>query len=77
MQGVFFRDSVRRAAASRGVAGWARNRPDGTVEGVFEGEEEAVESMLGMCRAGPGRAEVSRLEVFEEEPEGLSGFQVR
>jgi acylphosphatase len=77
VQGVFFRDSVRRAAASRGVAGWARNRPDGTVEGVFEGDEEAVESMLGMCRRGPGHAEVSRLEVFEEEPEGLSGFEVR
>ncbi len=50
VQGVFFRDSTRRRAASLGVAGWVRNRPDGTVEAVFEGEREAVEEP---CRRGP------------------------
>jgi acylphosphatase len=76
VQGVFFRDTVRRAARSAGVAGWAANRPDGTVEAVFEGEPEAVERLVELCRSGPGHAEVSRLEVADEPPEGLSGFSV-
>jgi acylphosphatase len=77
VQGVFFRETVRRAAQTRGVAGWVRNNPDGTVEGVFEGPEDAVESMLGLCRRGPGHSDVARLEVSEEQPEGLADFDVR
>jgi acylphosphatase len=77
VQGVFFRDTTRRRAESIGVSGWVRNRDDGSVEAAFEGESEAVESMVAFCRAGPGRSEVERLEVFEEEPEGASGFQIR
>jgi acylphosphatase len=77
VQGVFFRDSTRRSAQSRGVAGWVANRPDGAVEAVFEGEPDAVESMLRLTREGPGRADVEDVEVTEEEPEGLSGFEVR
>ena len=77
VQGVFFRDTTRREAESRGVAGWVANRPDGTVEAVFEGEPDAVESMLRFTREGPGRAEVERVDVSEEEPEGLEGFAVR
>jgi acylphosphatase len=77
VQGVFFRDSVRRAARAAGVAGWAENRADGTVEAVFEGQDEAVERLVELCRSGPGHAEVSRLDVAGEEPEGLTGFDVR
>jgi len=77
VQGVFFRDSARSEAASAGVAGWITNRPDGTVEAVFEGEPEAVDRMIRFCEAGPGRADVDRVEVSGEEPEGLSGFEVR
>ena len=77
VQGVFFRDSVRRAAQSRGVAGSARNLDDGTVEAVFEGSADAVEAMVEAVRRGPGHASVSEVEVFEEEPEGLEGFDVR
>jgi acylphosphatase len=77
VQGVFFRDTVRRAAESAGVAGWARNRGDGTVEAVFEGPGEAVERLVELCRSGPGHADVSRLDVSDEAPEGLSGFSVR
>jgi acylphosphatase len=77
VQGVFFRDSARRAADQAGVAGRVANNDDGTVEAVFEGEEDAVESMLAFCREGPPRAEVERVDVSEEEPEGLSGFEVR
>lgn len=56
------------------MAGLARNRPDGTVEAVFEGEPEAVESLVRLAHEGPRGAEVARVEVFEEEPEGLSRF---
>jgi acylphosphatase len=77
VQGVFFRDSTRREARSAGVAGWVRNRPDGAVEAVFEGDESAVERMVQFVRRGPGHAEVEDLEVHEEEPEGLEAFDVR
>ena len=77
VQGVFFRDTTRRMAESRGVAGWVSNRPDGSVEAVFEGEQDAVESMLDFCREGPRGAEVEDVEVSEEEPEGSSGFSIR
>ena len=77
VQGVFFRDSTRREAARRGVAGWVCNRRDGAVEAVFEGEQDAVEAMVELCRSGPGRAEVTELEVAEETPEGLTGFRIQ
>jgi acylphosphatase len=76
VQGVFFRDSVRRAAESAGVGGWAANCADGTVEAVFEGPEAAVERLVELCRRGPGHADVSRLDVADEPPEGLAGFRV-
>ena len=77
VQGVFFRDTTRRRADSLGVSGWVTNRDDGAVEAVFEGEPDAVSSMVEFCRGGPGRAEVSELEVSAEEPEGLDGFAIR
>jgi len=76
VQGVFFRNTVRRAAVREGVAGWAANQPDGTVEAVFEGAEDAVERLVELCRRGPGDADVERLDVAEEPPEGLQGFSV-
>jgi acylphosphatase len=77
VQGVFFRDSLRREAQSRGVAGWARNTRDGTVEAVLEGSAEDVERVIEWCHRGPSGAEVSDVEVSEREPEGLRGFQIR
>ena len=77
VQGVFFRDSTRRRADSLGVAGWATNRDDGTVEVVAEGDADAVEQLVRFLRDGPGRAEVDDADVTEEEPEGLSGFDTR
>jgi len=73
---VFFRDTLRRAARSRGVAGWARNNSDGTVEAVFEGDREGVDAMVRLCEEGPRGASVDRVDVAEEEPEGLDGFRV-
>jgi len=77
VQGVFFRDTARQMARSRGVAGWVTNRGDGAVEAVFEGEAEAVEAMIAFARQGPRGAEVDEVEVEEEQPEGLAGFSVR
>jgi acylphosphatase len=77
VQGVFFRDSVRREAARRGVAGWVRNCWDGSVEAVFEGPPDAVAAMVDFCRAGPGHSAVSVLDETSEDPEGLRGFEVR
>ena len=77
VQGVFFRDTVRTRAQAAGVAGWIRNNPDGTVEGAFEGEPEAVERLVDFCRRGPRGAQVERVDVLEEPPEGLGGFEVR
>ena len=77
VQGVFFRDTTRREASAQGVAGWVRNRPDGTVEAVFEGDRDAVEAMVAFCRQGPPSAAVEHVDVSEEEPEGLAGFDVR
>jgi acylphosphatase len=75
VQGVGFRYALERASTTQGVAGSARNRPDGTLEAVFEGEPEAVESLIRFSREGPRGAQVERVEVFEEEPEGLTRFQ--
>jgi acylphosphatase len=77
VQGVGFRYAVARAAQTRGVAGWVRNRPDGTVEAVFEGEPDAVESLVYLCREGPRGAEVERADVADEQPEGLVRFEIR
>jgi acylphosphatase len=77
VQGVFFRDSVRRRAESLGVTGWAHNRDDGAVEGALEGDPGAVESMVEYLRSGPGRSEVSDLELSDAEPEGAETFEIR
>jgi acylphosphatase len=77
VQGVFFRDTLRRLAESHAVAGWARNAPDGTVETVLEGDEEAVARIVAFAREGPEGAWVERVEENAEEPEGFSGFAIR
>jgi acylphosphatase len=77
VQGVFFRDTLRRLAESHGVAGWARNAPDGTVEVALEGDEEAVARIVAFAREGPEGAWVERVDENVEEPEGLSGFAIR
>jgi acylphosphatase len=77
VQGVFFRDTTRREASRRGVAGWITNRPDGAVEAVFEGPPDEVAAMVAFCESGPRGADVDRVDVDEEEPEGLNRFDVR
>ncbi|MGH2890025.1 MAG: acylphosphatase [Solirubrobacteraceae bacterium] len=77
VQGVFFRDFTRAAATRERVAGWAANRPDGTVEVVLEGAPDAVATVTRACRQGPPQAEVQSVEVVEQQPEGLDGFVIR
>jgi acylphosphatase len=77
VQGVFFRAEMQALARSLGIAGWARNEPDGSVQAVLEGERERVESMLGWCAHGPRGAHVEDVEVAWEQPEGLSVFRVQ
>ena len=77
VQGVFFRDATAGEAKNVGLSGWVRNLPDGRVEAVFEGDDDAVARMVAWCREGPDAAEVRDLEAYDEKPEGLSGFSVR
>jgi acylphosphatase len=77
VQGVFFRADTRARAQSLGLAGWVRNAPDGSVEAVFEGKAERVDSMVEWCRHGPAGAIVDQVETVREEPTGESGFRVR
>ena len=77
VQGVFFRDSTRQRAQAAEVAGWVANRPDGTVEAVFEGEIGEVERLVDWMHNGRPGADVERMESFGEPEEGLTGFEVR
>ena len=77
VQGVFFRAEAQSRADSFGLTGWIRNNPDGSVEAVFEGDQQRVESIVEWCRRGPSGARVDGLEVEPEEPRGDSGFHVR
>ena len=77
VQGVFFRDSTRQKAKQLDLAGWVTNRPDGRVEAVFEGPEDAVRQAVDWCSKGPENARVENVSTEDEPPENLSGFEVR
>jgi acylphosphatase len=77
VQGVFFRAEARDRARTLGVGGWVRNAPDGSVEAVFEGEAERVESMVDWCSRGPSGARVDDVDVTWAEPRGEDGFAIR
>jgi len=77
VQGVGFRISLARVARTRGAAGWVKNRMDGAVEAVLEGEPEVVDGVVDWCREGPRGALVEGVEVDDEAPEGLTTFEIR
>ena len=77
VQGVFFRDTTCRQAAARGVAGWVGTAPTVRSRRSSRVSADAVGALLAFCREGPRGAAVERVEVFDEEPEGLSGIGVR
>jgi acylphosphatase len=77
VQGVFFRVETQRAAEKQNVTGWVRNKPDGTVEAVFEGPKDRVDATLQWCRQGPQRAAVDDVDVNWEPFSGqYSRFEV-
>jgi acylphosphatase len=76
VQGVFFRASCARLAEELGLSGWVRNRPDGDLEAVFQGTDEAVDDMIGWCREGPPHARVAGVDVCAEPPLNRTGFRV-
>jgi acylphosphatase len=76
VQGVFFRGTCRREALNRGLVGWVSNRPDGSVEAVFEGPKSDVDALVRWMRQGPRLAHVEAVDVTFEPPEGLSGFRI-
>ena len=76
VQGVFYRDSCRQMARRLGVRGSVRNRHDGAVEVVAEGDRDAVDALLVWCREGPPRANVTGLAITDEPPIGESSFRV-
>ncbi len=77
VQGVWFRESTKRAAEPLGVQGWVRNLVDGRVEGIFEGPAAAVDRLVQWCHQGPPSARVEGVAAVEEEPTGeFSAFRV-
>ena len=75
VQGVFFRDSMRREAQNLSVAGWVRNRNDGAVEAAVQGEPAAVDAVVRWARHGPQRAQVERVEI-EPDVGSYTSFEV-
>jgi acylphosphatase len=75
VQGVFFRQSMQREAQFQGISGWVRNRSDGAVEAVVQGESAAVEAIVRWAKRGPERAHVEHVDIA---PDGgaYSGFEV-
>lgn len=78
VQGVYFRDYAQKEARELGLSGWVRNRPDGSVEAVLEGETEKIEQMLAWLHIGSPQAEVREVQVTEEQPLGdKTAFAIR
>jgi acylphosphatase len=77
VQGVFFRASAADMARSLGVAGFARNEPDGTVTVEVEGAPDAVERLRVWCETGPPQARVKHTETVPLAPIGDNGFHTR
>lgn len=77
VQGVWYRQSTKKAAEQHGIFGWVRNNPDGSVSAVFEGEQNAVQALIDWCRQGPPAARVTELELEWQPPSGeFSEFRV-
>ena len=77
VQGVGFRYSMREEATRRGVRGWVRNRRDGSVEALAQGEASAVEALIDWARRGPPGARVAEVRASAVEEAALDGFELR
>ncbi len=78
VQGVFFRAKINEKANALDVTGFVRNKDDGSVEAVFEGDDSDVDELLDFCREGPRGAQIEDVEIVEEEYEGeFEDFEIR
>ena len=78
VQGVWFRRSTKDKAAELGITGWCRNCPDDSVEALFQGEQEIVQSIIDWCREGPKMARVDHVDIeWLDSVAGLSTFEIR
>lgn len=78
VQGVCFRDYTQKEAERLGLSGWVRNRSDGTVEAVLEGDAQKVEQMLAWLHTGSPQAKVTEVRMSEEQPLGdKTAFAIR
>lgn len=78
VQGVFFRTNTKKVAEEHGVTGWVKNRLDSSVEAVFEGNKEEVDSVIKWCHYGPWGAQVEKVDIeWEEYKGGFNGFSIR
>ncbi len=77
VQGVFYRGWTVETARRFGLVGWVRNRSDGTVEAVVQGDEAAVERFVALARNGPPTARVERIEIDETKVAAFAGFEQR
>ena len=73
VQGVFYRAWTVGEATKRGLDGWVRNRSDGSVEAVISGPPPKVDELVAVCRTGPPRASVSRVDVGEVDESEAHG----
>lgn len=74
VQGVWYRGWTVDQAMSRGLRGWVRNRPDGSVEALFIGPRDHVDAMIEACRVGPPAARVDSVQRFAGRDDGATGF---
>jgi len=77
VQGVWFRESMRQEALANGATGWVRNLPDGKVEAVVCGSEEAVQALLTWAKRGPPLSRVNSIETRDIPAEPFSSFEKR
>ena len=77
VQGVFYRMETKSAADRIGVSGWVRNKRDGRVEAIVEGEKQKVDALIRWCKTGPPAARVHDVEVTWEPYQGkFASFEV-
>ena len=77
VQMVSFRYYTKSEADLLGLNGWIKNNPDGSVEAVFEGEEDNIKKIIEFCKKGPSSATIKSADIKEETPENLNGFGIR
>ncbi|MEK6922687.1 MAG: acylphosphatase [Nanoarchaeota archaeon] len=66
---IFFRAFIKENAEQLGLTGWVRNTKDGSVEAVFEGQEQSIEKIIRLCKKGPPLARIDDIKITEEKPE--------